>query len=71
MVSTVVDNACRPNGTVNRRLIHFLDYQTPPISTTSVSSTDISIDATRNLWIRLYSPSNNQLLPVPIFFHGG
>ncbi|PPD99891.1 hypothetical protein GOBAR_DD03071 [Gossypium barbadense] len=47
MVSTVVDNACRPNGTVNRRLIHFLDYQTPPISTTSVSSTDISIDATR------------------------
>ncbi|MBA0600892.1 probable carboxylesterase 18 [Gossypium raimondii] len=71
MVSTVVDNACRPNGTVNRRLIHFLDYQTPPISTTSVSSTDISIDATRNLWIRLYSPSNNQLLPVLIFFHGG
>ncbi|TYH20402.1 hypothetical protein ES288_A05G427100v1 [Gossypium darwinii] len=54
MVSAVVDNACRPNGTVNRRLIHFLDYQTPPISTTSVSSTDISIDATRNLWIRLY-----------------
>ncbi|KAH1038314.1 hypothetical protein J1N35_040057 [Gossypium stocksii] len=71
IVSTVVDNACRPNGTVNRRLIHFLDYQTPPISTTSVSSTDISIDSTRNLWIRLYSPSNNQLLPVLIFFHGG
>ncbi|EOX92766.1 PREDICTED: probable carboxylesterase 18 [Theobroma cacao] len=71
IVSTLIDNVCRPNGTSNRRLINFLDYQTPPKPANSVSSTDISLDATRDLWFRLYSPSINQLLPVLIFFHGG
>ncbi|XWS41223.1 hypothetical protein CRYUN_Cryun17cG0062400 [Craigia yunnanensis] len=78
IISTLVDIACRPDGTANRRLIHFLDYQIPPNynprPTNSVSSADISLDATRNLWFRLYSPSltsNNQLLPVLFFFHGG
>ncbi|KAE8725419.1 putative carboxylesterase 18 [Hibiscus syriacus] len=72
IISAVTDIAFRPNGTANRRLIHFLDYQTSPASTSSISSSDISIDAARSLWVRLYTPSDNrQLLPVLVFFHGG
>ncbi|XVF60962.1 hypothetical protein PTKIN_Ptkin08bG0089600 [Pterospermum kingtungense] len=72
IISTIVDNVCRPNGTVNRCLIHFLDYQTSPNSNpNSVSSADISVDATHNLWFRLYSPSfpnsNDQLFPILVF----
>ncbi|OMP01116.1 Alpha/beta hydrolase-3, partial [Corchorus olitorius] len=74
VISAVIDAACRPSGIASRRLIHYLDYQTPPNPNkvkNSVSSIDVSLDVSRNLWFRVYSPSNSQLLPVLIFFHGG
>ncbi|GLU21376.1 hypothetical protein SLE2022_375190 [Rubroshorea leprosula] len=76
-LSTLTDLTCRPDGTVNRRLLSFLDFQAPPNSKPikSVSSSDIIVDSTRNLWFRLFSPSGplaaNSNPPVFIFFHGG
>ncbi|XVF16903.1 hypothetical protein REPUB_Repub10bG0071100 [Reevesia pubescens] len=75
LISTLTDAACRADGTVNRRLLRLLDLQFPPNSkpTNSVSSSDTTVDASRNLWFRLFSPSlpSNLFLPVIIFFHGG
>ncbi|OMO90357.1 Alpha/beta hydrolase-3 [Corchorus capsularis] len=75
VISTVTDAANRPNGTVNRRLLRFLDFKTSanPKPVNSVSSSDTTVDAPRNLWFRLFAPSipSNILLPVVIFFHGG
>ncbi|KAK6259236.1 Alpha/beta hydrolase fold-3 - like 4 [Theobroma cacao] len=75
LISTLNDAACRPNGTINRRLLRFLDLQAAPNPkpTNSVSSSDTTLDATRNLWFRLFTPSlpSDLLLPVVIFFHGG
>ncbi|XWS33084.1 hypothetical protein CRYUN_Cryun22dG0048500 [Craigia yunnanensis] len=75
LISTVTDAVCRSDGTVNRRLLRLLDFTAPPNPkpTNSVSSSDTTIDASRNLWFRLFSPSlpSNLLLPVVIFFHGG
>lgn len=75
LISTLNDAACRSDGTVNRRLPRLLDFQAPPNPkpTNSVSSSDTTIDASRNLWFRLFCPSlpSNLQLPVVIFFHGG
>ncbi|KAK8663765.1 hypothetical protein V6N13_083570 [Hibiscus sabdariffa] len=75
LLSTVTDAACRSDGSVNRRFLRFLDYQVSPNPkpTNSVSTSDITVDASRNLWFRLFSPSlpSDTLLPVLVFFHGG
>ncbi|XWS44612.1 hypothetical protein CRYUN_Cryun15aG0062700 [Craigia yunnanensis] len=75
LISTLTDFARRSDGTVNRRFLRLLDFQVPPNPkpTNSVTSFDTTIDASRNLWFRLFSPSlpSNLVLPVVIFFHGG
>ncbi|KAE8694939.1 putative carboxylesterase 18 [Hibiscus syriacus] len=75
LLSTATDAACRSDGSINRRLLRLLDYQVAPNPkpTNSVSSSDTTVDASRNLWFRLLSPSlpSDVLLPVVIFFHGG
>ncbi|TYI05544.1 hypothetical protein ES332_A10G095700v1 [Gossypium tomentosum] len=75
VISAVTDASCRSDGSVNRRLLRLLDYQAPPNPKpiNSVSSSDTTVDASRNLWFRLYSPSlpSDLLLPVVVFFHGG
>ncbi|GMI93159.1 carboxyesterase 18 [Hibiscus trionum] len=75
LLSTVTDAACRSDGSVNRRLLRFLDYQVSPKPkpTNSVSTSDTTVDASRNLWFRLFSPSlpSDTLLPLVVFFHGG
>lgn len=75
LISTFTDAARRSDGTVNRRILSFLDFQSlpNPKPINSVSSSDTTVDASRNLWFRLFSPSipSNFLLPVVIFFHGG
>ncbi|XVF58907.1 hypothetical protein PTKIN_Ptkin07bG0103600 [Pterospermum kingtungense] len=75
LISAFTDTARRSDGTVNRRILRLLDFQAPPNPKpiNSVSSSDITVDASRNLWFRLFSPSfpSNLLLPVVIFFHGG
>jgi len=64
----------RSNGTVNRRLFNLFDRQLPanhnPID--AVATSDVTVDAKRNLWFRLFSPSPSAAtLPVVVFFHGG
>ncbi|KAF8412015.1 hypothetical protein HHK36_004574 [Tetracentron sinense] len=76
VIGAVNDTACRSNGTVNRRLLHFLDFKVPPNEKPlhGVKTADITVDPTRNLWFRLFIPTNlptDVSLPVLVFFHGG
>lgn len=75
VLTTVTDACRRPNFTVNRRVMKFLDYQTSanPNPVKSVASSDVTVDPERNLWFRLYSPTtaSSENLPVVVFFHGG
>ncbi|KAI7758109.1 hypothetical protein M8C21_019474 [Ambrosia artemisiifolia] len=75
IISTATDAACRTDGTVNRRLLNLVDFRAPPTSksTNGVSSHDVVVDKTRNLWFRVYVPTQHagDDLPVIVFFHGG
>ncbi|CAN1829856.1 Probable carboxylesterase 18 [Linum perenne] len=59
------------DGTINHRLLNFLDPKSPS-SSTPIQST---VDASHNLWFRLYTPtaaaSTSATLPIFVFFHGG
>ncbi|KAG4939801.1 hypothetical protein GLYMA_16G208200v4 [Glycine max] len=74
---TLSDAARRSNGTVNRLLINLLDLKSHPNAApvNGVSSNDVTVDASRNLWCRVFSPTvaaaSGGALPVVIFFHGG
>ncbi|WCJ35005.1 alpha/beta-Hydrolases superfamily protein [Euphorbia peplus] len=79
-VTFIMDMCRRTNGSVNRRLFNFIDRKTPPSEKpiNGVKSTDITVDKSRDLWFRLYTPSvdsptapNAVNLPVVFFFHGG
>ncbi|GAB2225868.1 hypothetical protein Droror1_Dr00021638 [Drosera rotundifolia] len=65
----------RQDGTINRRLLSFVDVQVKPHSHDGVTSKDIIVNASRNLWFRLYIPtttsSPSPRLPVVVYFHGG
>ncbi|GAV82041.1 Abhydrolase_3 domain-containing protein, partial [Cephalotus follicularis] len=65
----------RPNLTVNRCLFRLFDPKVSPSKkpVEGVISSDTTIDATRNLWYRLFTPAvgDNVSLPVIFFFHGG
>ncbi|KAI6699981.1 hypothetical protein NL676_014305 [Syzygium grande] len=76
LLSRVTDYCRRPDGSINRRLIGFLDFKSAPNPTPAngVSSSDVSVDPSRRLWFRLYTPSSSSSsspLPVLVFFHGG
>ncbi|XP_077224467.1 putative carboxylesterase 18 [Tasmannia lanceolata] len=74
-LSAVTDLCLRTNGTVNRRLLSFLDFRTPsnghPVN--GVRTYDSTVDPSRNLWFRVFTPTEtvNNDLPVIVFFHGG
>ncbi|KAK7314848.1 hypothetical protein VNO77_33376 [Canavalia gladiata] len=74
-VSVIINASCRSNGTVNRRLCNFFDRQVPPNPNPvdGVTTSDVTVDPTRNLWFRLFVPSSAAAasLPVVVFFHGG
>nr|KYP42265.1 putative gibberellin receptor GID1L3 [Cajanus cajan] len=73
-LTAATDAVRRSNGTVNRRLMNFLDRKTHPNKApiNAVSVQDVTVDATRNLWFRLFTPAAAAAgLPVVIFFHGG
>ncbi|KAI3986402.1 hypothetical protein MKX01_037684 [Papaver californicum] len=72
----------RLNGTVNRSLLNTFEYflkrpqNLKPVH--GVKTLDILIDSTRELWFRLFIPTElpsadggNNKLPVIVFFHGG
>ncbi|MCL7031507.1 hypothetical protein MKW94_020383 [Papaver nudicaule] len=88
-LSAVTDFTRRDDGTINRLLTGFLDI-TKPIPSQPVRGlnvTDITVDPSRNLWFRIYTPTKEMTklpssttataeaatkkLPVFIFFHGG
>ncbi|KAL5081145.1 hypothetical protein RYX36_009566 [Vicia faba] len=79
-LSTIFDITSRSNGTINRHLLSLLDWKIPPNpnskSINDISSSDIVVNSTHNLWFRLFIPSSAYAstissLPVIIFFHGG
>ncbi|KAL9432284.1 hypothetical protein AB3S75_027327 [Citrus x aurantiifolia] len=79
-VAFAVDVSCRPNMTFNRRLFNLVDLKCSASSQpkNGVKSSDIVIDSGRNLWFRLYTPTNivtetstTSSLPVIVYFHGG
>ncbi|KAH7833593.1 hypothetical protein Vadar_007949 [Vaccinium darrowii] len=68
----VTDAARRSN--LIRRLLLLLEPKSPPSSTNCVTSSDVTIDPSRNLWFRLYLPSptsSSSTLPLIFYFHGG
>ncbi|KAK9200207.1 hypothetical protein WN944_015403 [Citrus x changshan-huyou] len=78
-VAFAVDVSCRPNMTCNRRLFNLVDLKCSASSQpkNGVKSFDFVIDSDRNLWFRLYTPTNvtetatTSSLPVIVYFHGG
>ncbi|XP_062020593.1 probable carboxylesterase 18 [Rosa rugosa] len=78
LLSKLTDAARRQNGTINRRLMSLLDLRssaTPSAPYKGVTTSDVTVDQTRNLWFRLFVPSTTSSppasLPVVVFFHGG
>ncbi|KAG8378643.1 hypothetical protein BUALT_Bualt07G0006700 [Buddleja alternifolia] len=71
----------RRDGTVNHRIQSFIHIRAPAsaaklIGATRVSTSDIHVDRTRNLWFRLFVPSTaaaaaDKSLPLIVYFHGG
>lgn len=74
-IGSFMFNRClRSDGTINRRLLNLLDLKTPGVGV-GVSSSDISVDPSRDLWFRLFVPSSSTAagdkLPLITYFHGG
>ncbi|XP_057973360.1 probable carboxylesterase 18 [Malania oleifera] len=75
--SMATDLACRPDGSINRFFMNLVDFKAPPSSKPylGVSTSDVTVDASRNLWFRLYVPSAAAASPaghpVIVYFHGG
>jgi len=74
--SLISGMACRHDGTVNRRLLNIADVKSRPSATPigGVKSFDHTVDASRELWFRLFVPvdaESHSSLPVLIYFHGG
>ncbi|CAL5340749.1 unnamed protein product [Camellia sinensis] len=69
-------DACRLSHLI-LRFLRNVDLKSPPSSKpiNGVSSSDINVDPSRNLWFRLYLPpsttTTTTLLPLLIYFHGG
>ncbi|KAM7477283.1 hypothetical protein LguiB_024526 [Lonicera macranthoides] len=74
-----IDVCRRSNYTINRRLLSFFDPKVPsPVTTTlpngvSVSSSDVTLNSSTDLWFRLFIPTTTdpQNLPLIFFIHGG
>lgn len=71
------NSACRSDGTVNRWLLNLIDLKSPPTRkpVNGISSSDFTVDPSRNLWFRLFVPTTTAggggSLPLIVFFHGG
>ncbi|XP_058776558.1 probable carboxylesterase 18 [Vicia villosa] len=74
-ISSLISASHRSNDTVNRPLFNFFDRKTSPNPNfiDGVSSSDIIVDPTRDLWFRLFTPISVSDTPLPVFvyFHGG
>ncbi|GJN16214.1 hypothetical protein PR202_gb03177 [Eleusine coracana subsp. coracana] len=68
--------AQRPDGSFRYQMLSFGDlkaFASPWPNAMGVRSTDVTIDASRGLWARVFSPSviRDTPLPVVVYFHGG
>jgi acetyl esterase/lipase len=68
--------AHRRDGTVRRLFCSLADLHVaakPRPDASGVRSTDVTVDAPRGLWVRVFSPSSVSEAPLPIvvYFHGG
>ncbi|EEE67679.1 hypothetical protein OsJ_25320 [Oryza sativa Japonica Group] len=66
----------RRDGSVRRLVFSLLDIHVRAKRRAGVRSVDVTIDASRGLWARVFSPPPTkgeaaQALPVVVFFHGG
>ncbi|KAL5198541.1 hypothetical protein ABZP36_002053 [Zizania latifolia] len=75
VLRAAVDLAQRRDGTVNRSLFSLVDRQTPVRprpDAHGVRSADVTVDASRGLWARVFSPvSAGSPLAVIVYIHGG
>ncbi|KAL0908208.1 hypothetical protein M5K25_022686 [Dendrobium thyrsiflorum] len=75
LLSAITDATRRADGTINRRILSFLNLRAPPNPTTvhGVRTIDLTVDPSRKLWFRLFLPGDGrpQRLPLIVFFHGG
>ncbi|KAE9449076.1 hypothetical protein C3L33_19022, partial [Rhododendron williamsianum] len=75
-VGFVVDRCRRSDGTMNRSVMNLFDFKSQAGSAKGVTSSDITVDRSRNLWFRIYTPTASRTtvaskLPVIFYFHGG
>ncbi|KAI9087896.1 hypothetical protein K1719_030226 [Acacia pycnantha] len=76
-LSVLVNISRRRNGTLNRCLFDFFNPKVPPTPNPidGVKSSDVTVDPSRNLWFRLFTPTISAAtasrLPVVVYFHGG
>ena len=72
--------AHRPDGSIRRLLVSLGDLKSgasPRPDASGVRSADVTIDASRGLWARVFSPSSladaaaDAPVPVVVYFHGG
>ncbi|MFS7935542.1 putative carboxylesterase [Helianthus anomalus] len=72
---TITHAARRRDGTINRGLLNFFLSKVPPSSKPikGVKTYDVTVDPTRNLWFRVFVPTEHavQDLPLIVFIHGG
>ncbi|KAL1568353.1 putative carboxylesterase 18 [Salvia divinorum] len=66
----------RSDGSLNRRLFNLLDFKalapsTKLINTIHVTTSDVTVDPSRNLWFRLFTPATSTHVPLIVYFHGG
>ncbi|KAG4189542.1 hypothetical protein ERO13_A08G228766v2 [Gossypium hirsutum] len=75
MIGFAVNFSRRSDGTINRYIMNLFDFKAPPSQQLfdGVKTSDTVVDATRNLYFRLFLPSLNQDddVPVIVYFHGG
>ncbi|KAL5198527.1 hypothetical protein ABZP36_002039 [Zizania latifolia] len=81
VLEAAVDATQRRDGTINRTLFSLYDRKAPADPRpdgSGVSSTDVTVDASRGLWARVFTPSvveSSPSLPSPrpviVYFHGG
>ncbi|KAF3947709.1 hypothetical protein CMV_026190 [Castanea mollissima] len=75
--SFALNNSLNSNGTVNRTFLNLFDLKSSPSKNpiNGVKSFDITVDPSRELWFRLYTPTTTTTtatsLPIIIYFHGG
>ncbi|KAG6599119.1 putative carboxylesterase 18, partial [Cucurbita argyrosperma subsp. sororia] len=70
------DICSRPDGSVNRFIFNLMDFKSSPLKKpkNGVKSFDVTVDASRSLWFRVYFPtseSTSESLPLIVYFHGG